>query len=62
MMELEDIEFAVVGKCIGCGKCIYVCAQQCIDDTSVPYSIDPTNCIGCGACAEVCPVNAISRL
>lgn len=55
-------EYAVTGICIGCGKCLYVCPQDCIVHDGVPYYIDAHRCIGCGNCREVCPVGAVSVL
>ena len=58
----QDEEYAVVSSCTGCGKCIYVCPENCIKGDTVPHYIDPENCIRCGACAQACPVEAIKLL
>ena len=47
-------------KCVGCGKCIFVCPYEAIvwKDMSTP-EIKNEDCMGCGACALVCPHQAI---
>lgn len=47
--------------CIGCGTCLEVCPQKCIDLSAVPAVIDPSRCLHCGRCMEACPVSAIVR-
>jgi coenzyme F420-reducing hydrogenase delta subunit/ferredoxin len=47
-------------KCVGCGKCVFVCPYNAIvwKDMSTPEIITE-DCVGCGACALVCPHQAI---
>jgi len=47
-------------KCVGCGKCVFVCPYEAIvwKDISTP-EIKTEDCMGCGACALVCPHQAI---
>jgi coenzyme F420-reducing hydrogenase delta subunit len=47
-------------KCVGCGKCVFVCPYEAIvwKDMSTP-EIKTEDCVGCGACALVCPHQAI---
>ena len=54
VMEISD-------SCTGCGLCIAACPQQCIDASSVPFSIRNENCLMCGRCIETCPRKAVSR-
>lgn len=49
-------------SCIGCGKCLKVCPQQCIDVSKKPAVIDQNRCLHCGRCMEVCPVKAIRKV
>ncbi len=47
-------------KCVGCGKCVFVCPYDAIEWQ--PFStpeIKTEDCVGCGACALVCPHQAI---
>ena len=53
-MEISD-------SCTGCGLCLAACPQQCIDASSVPFSIRNENCLMCGRCIETCPRKAVSR-
>lgn len=48
-------------KCIGCHKCVKVCAHdaQYFDENNKCH-IDLKKCAGCGRCPEICPVHAIS--
>ena len=47
-------------KCVGCGKCVFICPYDAIvwKDVSTP-EIKTDDCMGCGACALVCPHQAI---
>jgi coenzyme F420-reducing hydrogenase delta subunit len=47
-------------KCVGCGKCVFICPYEAIEwkDVSTPEIITE-KCMGCGACALVCPHQAI---
>lgn len=47
-------------KCIGCGKCIKVCAHQGIFIQEKKANINEEKCVGCGRCIGVCPMDAIS--
>ena len=53
--------YYVTDKCTGCGKCLTVCPQKCIDITIQPVRINQTNCLHCGNCASICPFNAIEK-
>ncbi len=50
--------FVIGPNCIGCGKCMRSCPQQCICAGS-PYQIAQEHCLHCGLCTETCPVHAI---
>lgn len=47
--------------CIGCGKCVEVCPQNCIITTTIPYVIEQNHCLHCGNCLTVCPMSAVER-
>ncbi|HOG61224.1 MAG TPA: DUF362 domain-containing protein, partial [Flexilinea sp.] len=46
-------------KCIGCGKCVKICAWGAPKVTNKKSRIDHDKCVGCGRCIAVCPVDAI---
>ncbi|HOU18451.1 MAG TPA: DUF362 domain-containing protein [Flexilinea sp.] len=46
-------------KCIGCGKCVKICAWGAPKVTNKKSQIDHDKCVGCGRCIAVCPVDAI---
>ena len=46
--------------CIGCGKCVMVCPQNCITGKT-PKQIEQSHCLHCGNCKSVCPVDAVLR-
>ena len=50
--------FLITDACIGCGKCMRGCPQQCITN-GTPFLIHQENCLHCGLCFENCPVQAI---
>ena len=53
--------YYVTDKCTGCGKCLTVCPQKCIDITIQPVRINQTNCLHCGNCVAICPFNAVKK-
>ena len=53
--------FFITGTCIGCGSCIAVCPQNCIDSAIVPFHIEQTHCLHCGNCMTACPVEAVLK-
>lgn len=46
-------------KCIGCGRCVRICAHGAPSITDKKCTIDHTKCVGCGRCLAMCPVDAI---
>ena len=57
----EEAPFFITDACIGCGKCVDVCPQQCIDTTKLPFRIEASHCLHCGNCLTDCPVGAVVR-
>lgn len=45
--------------CIGCGRCIKICAHDAPSITDRKASIDHDKCVGCGRCIGVCPMDAV---
>ncbi len=58
---VTDNGYIITDKCIGCGKCLSVCPQSCIDVTKQPARILQEHCLHCGNCYGVCPVKAVER-
>ena len=54
--------YFITGACIGCGTCVSVCPQNCIDSCNIPFVIDPHHCLHCGNCRRDCPVGAVEKL
>jgi uncharacterized pyridoxamine 5'-phosphate oxidase family protein/Pyruvate/2-oxoacid:ferredoxin oxidoreductase delta subunit len=52
--------FRITDACIGCGKCMRGCPQQCIVKGK-PFQIQQEHCLHCGLCYENCPVQAIVK-
>lgn len=52
--------YYITDKCIGCGKCLSVCPQNCIAPGEKAV-IRQENCLHCGNCQKVCPVDAVIR-
>ena len=46
-------------KCIGCGRCVGICAHGAPSITDKKASIDQNKCVGCGRCLGLCPMDAI---
>lgn len=47
-------------KCVGCGRCVNICAHGAPSLTDRKSSIDPGKCVGCGRCLALCPTDAIA--
>ena len=47
-------------NCIGCGKCVRICAHDAPRVTKGKASIDHDKCVGCGRCIGVCPKDAVA--
>ena len=73
----DDDPFIVrdYGKCIQCGRCVYVCGQIQYDGAiniadrgfgariSTPFErpLQETTCVSCGRCISACPVGALTE-
>lgn len=49
-------------KCIGCGRCVNICAHGAPTITDGKATIDVNKCVGCGRCLGLCPMDAIHAL
>lgn len=49
-------------KCVGCGRCVNICAHGAPSLTDRKSSIDPGKCVGCGRCLALCPTDAIAPI
>lgn len=45
--------------CVGCGRCIKICAHDAPSIEGKKASIDHEKCVGCGRCIGVCPMDAV---
>lgn len=45
--------------CIGCGRCVRICAHDAPHVTKGKASIDHDKCVGCGRCIGACPKDAV---
>lgn len=52
--------YFITDKCVGCGKCLSVCPQNCIE-LNRQATISQKHCLHCGNCMRVCPSQAITR-
>lgn len=57
----RDTGFYITEKCIGCGKCLEVCPQNCIATEHRPFVIRQEHCLHCGNCFSVCPLNGVEK-
>ncbi len=53
--------YLITDACIGCGSCLPVCPQSCIDSSNVPFEIEQAHCLHCGNCMTACPSGAVVR-
>ena len=47
-------------KCVGCGRCVKICAHDAPQVQAGKATIDHAKCVGCGRCIGVCPMDAIT--
>lgn len=61
-MEMHSSSKPIVNQslCIGCGKCIKICAHDAPKIENKKSFIHHEKCVGCGRCVAICPVNAIT--
>ena len=53
--------YYITDKCTGCGECLPVCPQNCMDIAASKAEINQTNCLHCGNCFEVCRFDAVKK-
>ena len=46
--------------CVGCGRCVKICAHDAPHVADGKATIDHAKCVGCGRCVGVCPKDAIT--
>ena len=59
--QKKEEGYFITDACIGCGSCVAVCPQQCIDTSDIPHVIRQENCLHCGNCMSACPVGAVEK-
>lgn len=61
-MEMHSAGKPYINKdaCVGCGRCIQICAHDAPTITDGKASIDHEKCVGCGRCIGVCPMDAVN--
>lgn len=59
--ERKEEGYFITDSCIGCGSCVDICPQHCIENKDVPFVIEQKHCLHCGNCFAVCPANAVAR-
>ncbi len=59
--EKKENRYIITEACIGCGSCLNVCPQSCIESDSVPHVIEQEHCLHCGNCMNACPAGAVVR-
>ena len=60
IISLND-GYLITDACIGCGSCLPVCPQSCIDSATVPFRIVQVHCLRCGNCMTACPAGAVCK-
>ena len=59
-VSIKEKGYYITESCIGCGKCMKHCPQNCIEK-GTPFVIRQEHCLHCGNCYENCPVKAVIR-
>ena len=57
----SETGYFINDNCIGCGSCLEVCPQKCIDLSDTTAVIAQEHCLHCGNCMSVCPVGAVEK-
>ena len=50
----------IMENCVGCGDCVRVCPQKCMEILNGKAAINGKKCIRCYCCHEFCPEQAVS--
>ena len=60
-MEMHNAgkPFVATSKCVGCGRCVKICAHEAPVITDKKAVIDHNKCVGCGRCIGICPMDAV---
>ena len=59
--EKNKLQYTVTSACSGCGLCLEICPQHCIEWNGKKARIQPEHCLHCGLCFERCPQQAVVR-
>lgn len=51
--------YVIEKKCVGCGRCVNICAHDAPKVTDRKAYIHQEKCVGCGRCIGVCPMDAV---
>lgn len=57
----KESGYFINDRCVGCGRCVSVCPQNCIIQDKLPFVIIQENCLHCGNCFKACPAEAVER-
>lgn len=57
----KESGYFITDRCVGCGRCVSVCPQNCIIQDKLPFVIIQENCLHCGNCFKACPAGAVER-
>ena len=59
--QIHSTGYYVTEQCIGCGSCLSVCPQNCIETDGIHHVIRQEHCLHCGNCLNACSVGAVER-
>lgn len=57
----KESGYFITDRCVGCGRCVSVCPQNCIIQDKLPFVIIQENCLHCGNCFKACHAKAVER-
>lgn len=57
----KESGYFITDRCVGCGRCVFVCPQNCIIQDKLPFVIIQENCLHCGNCFKACHAEAVER-